>query len=184
MIAKIRQHLPAILLLLSFGSAISLVIYIARHQSEVEAVLRSLGPAGPVISVTLYGLLAFSPVPADPLTLINGALYGPLWGGLVAWFGMTSAAGVEYLIGTWIGDAAEFEERRKKLPFGLGDLPVDSPWFLLGGRLLTGAGSKAVSYLSGIYRISLWRYFWTTALSTLLGAVLFALLGAGLFSFL
>jgi uncharacterized membrane protein YdjX (TVP38/TMEM64 family) len=50
----------------------------------------------------------------------------------------------------------------------------------LGGRLLTSVGSKAVSYLSGIYRVPLWRYVWTSALSTLFGALVFALGGAGL----
>jgi uncharacterized membrane protein YdjX (TVP38/TMEM64 family) len=183
MIAKIRQHLPVLLLILSFGGAVGLVVYIARHREIVEAALQSLGAAGPVISVILYSILAFSPIPADPLTLINGALYGPIWGSLVAWIGMTGAAAVEYLVGTWIGDAAEFEDKRENFPFGLGNLPVDSPWFLLGGRLLTGAGSKIVSYLSGIYRISLWRYFWTSAVSTLFGSVIFTLIGIGLINF-
>ena len=172
--------IPWIVLLLSFGAAIGLVVYIARHQATVKNVIQGLGAAGPLVSILLYGILAVSPVPADPLTLINGAIYGPIWGGLVAWIGMTLAALVEYFVGTRIGDAAEFEKKRKDLPLGLGNLPVDSIFFLLGGRLLTGAGSKAVSYLSGIYRISLWRYIWTTSVSTLFGAFIFALGGAGL----
>jgi uncharacterized membrane protein YdjX (TVP38/TMEM64 family) len=93
---------------------------------------------------------------------------------------MTFAAMVEYFVGTRIGSATEFERKREKLPFGLDELPVDSIPFLLGGRLLTSVGSKAVSYLSGIYRVPLWRYVWTSALSTLFGAVVFALGGAGL----
>jgi len=173
-----------IVLLLSFGAAIGLVVYIARHQATVTNAIQGLGAAGPLVSISLYGILAVSPVPADPLNLISGALYGPIWGGLVAWIGMTLAALVEYFVGTRIGDAAEFEQKRTDLPFGLGKLPVDSIFFLLGGRFATGAGSKAVSYLSGIYRISLWRYIWTTSVSTLLGAFMFALGGAGLLSFL
>jgi uncharacterized membrane protein YdjX (TVP38/TMEM64 family) len=169
-----------IVLLLSFGTALGLVVYIARHQAAVKSLIQGLGAAGPLVSVSLYAILAISPVPAHPLTLINGAIYGPIWGGLVAWIGMTLAATVEYFVGTRIGDAAEFEQKRKNLPLGLGNLPVDSIFFLLGGRLLTGAGSKAVSYLSGIYRISMWRYIWTTSVSTLLGAFMFALGGAGL----
>jgi uncharacterized membrane protein YdjX (TVP38/TMEM64 family) len=43
-------------------------------------------------------------------------------------------------------------------------------------------GSKAVSFLSGIYGVSLWRYTWTTALSTLWGAMLFAFGGFSLLS--
>jgi len=172
-----------IVLILSFGAAIALVIYVARHQETVRELIQGLGIAGPLVSTLLYGILAFSPIPADPLTIINGAVYGSIWGGLVAWTGMNVAALVEYYVGTRIGSAAEFEQRRENLPFGLGKLPVNSVIFLLGGRMLTGAGSKAVSYLSGIYRISLWRYIWTTALSTLFGSFVFALGGAGLLNF-
>jgi uncharacterized membrane protein YdjX (TVP38/TMEM64 family) len=172
------------ILLLSFGLAIGAVIYIARHKTAVENFIRSMGIAGPLVSVGLYAVLGASPLPADPLTLINGAVFGPLWGAFIAWVGTTLAAVVEYYVGTRIANAAEFEERRDDLPFGLGDLPADSVLFLLGGRMLTGAGSKAVSFISGIYRVSLWRYLWTTALSTLLGAVLFALGGFGLLNLL
>ncbi len=169
-----------LIILISFGLAIMMVVYVARHQQMVKAFIRSLGLAGPLAIVVLYAMLGASPVPADPLTLINGAVFGPLLGGLIAWIGTTLAALVEYYIGTRIGDAADFEEKRKDLPLGLGDMPVDSVWFLLGGRMLTSAGSKAVSFLSGIYSVSLWRYTWTTAASTLLGALLFALGGFGL----
>jgi uncharacterized membrane protein YdjX (TVP38/TMEM64 family) len=173
-----------IVLILSFGAAVALLIYIARHQEAVKGFIQGLGIAGPIVSILLYGILAVSPIPADPLTLVNGAVFGPVWGSLIAWTGMNFAAMVEYFVGTRIGSAADFEERRENLPFGLGKLPVNSPLFLLGGRLLTGAGSKVVSYLSGIYRISMWRYLWTTSLSTLFGSLIFALSGAGLLNFL
>lgn len=171
-----------IILLLSFGAAIAAVIFIARNQAQVEVFIASLGPAGPFFIILLYILLSASPIPADSLTLINGALFGPLWGALIAWVGITLSALVEYFIGTRIGSAVDFKERLDDLPFGLGKLPVDSVWFLLGGRMLTGAGSKIVSYLSGIYRVPLFRYIWTTALATLFGAVIFALGGFGLFN--
>jgi uncharacterized membrane protein YdjX (TVP38/TMEM64 family) len=173
-----------IVLLLSFGIAIGLVVYVARHQATVKNLIQGLGAAGPLVSMLLYAILAVSPIPADSLTLINGAIYGPIWGGLIAWIGMNLAALVEYFMGRRIGDAAEFERKRQDLPFGLGNLPVDSILFLLGGRMLTGVGSKGVSYLSGIYRVPLWRYIWTTAVSTLFGAFLFALGGAGLLDLL
>jgi uncharacterized membrane protein YdjX (TVP38/TMEM64 family) len=169
-----------LLIFVSFGLAILLVVYVAGHRQAVEAFIQRLGAAGPVVIVGLYVTLGASPIPSDPLTVINGAIFGPLVGGLLAWLGTTLAALVEYYIGTRIGDAADFEEKRDNLPLGLGQMPVDSVWFLLGGRMLTGAGSKAVSLLSGIYEVSLWRYLWTTALSTLWGAAAYALGGFGL----
>jgi len=172
------------ILLLSFGAAIGVVVLIARHRATVENIIQSLGIAGPIASAALYAVLGASPLPADPLTLINGAVFGPVLGGLIAWVGTTIAAVVEYLVGARIGDVTGFREKREGLPFGLGDLPADSIWFLLGGRMLTGAGSKVVSFVSGIYRVPLGRYLWTTALSTLFGAVLFALGGSSLLNVL
>jgi uncharacterized membrane protein YdjX (TVP38/TMEM64 family) len=173
-----------LLILVSFGLAILLVVYIARHRQAVEGFIKGLGVAGPLAVVGLYITLGASPIPSDPLTVINGAMFGPVVGGLLAWLGTTLAALVEYYIGTKIGDAADFEKKQDDLPLGLGKMPVDSVWFLLGGRMLTGAGSKVVSLLSGIYEVSLWRYLWTTALSTLWGAVVYALGGFGLLKLL
>lgn len=168
----------------SFGVAIFCVYYVARNRDSVEAFIRQLGPAGPLASLALYAVLGLSPVPADPLTLINGAVFGPLGGGALAWAGTTIAALVEYYMGTRIAGAAKFERRRAELPWGLDRLPVESIWFLVGGRTLTGVGSKFVSYMSGIYRVPLRRYLWTTALAMLFGAALFALGGFGLLNIL
>ncbi len=169
-----------IVIALSFVFAIAMVIFIARNRALIEGIIHRLGAFGPILSLVLYAVLGMSPIPADALTLINGAVFGPVWGGLVAWAGTTLAALVEYYMGTRIGSAAEFERRKNELPLGLDKLPVESIWFLIGGRMLTGAGSKIVSFTSGIYRVPLPRYLWTTALTMLFGAVLFALGGFGL----
>lgn len=169
---------------LSFGAAIAAIMLIARNRGTVEAFIRSLGILGPVAVLGLYAVLGLSPIPADPLTMISGAVFGPLGGGLLAWVGMTLAALIEYFMGTRIADAAEFERRKKQLPWGLDQLPVESVWFLIGGRMLTGAGSKVVSFISGMYRISVARYLWTTALAMAFGAALFTLGGFGLLNIL
>lgn len=173
-----------VIVALSFIFAGAAVLQIARNQDFVGGMIRSLGAFGPLASLTLYSLLGMSPIPADPLTLVNGAVFGPIWGGLLAWIGTTLAALVEYFMGARIADAAEFETHKQELPWGLDELPVDSIWFLLGGRMLTGVGSKFVSYASGAYRVAIGRYVWTTALATLFGAALFALGGYGLLNFI
>lgn len=148
--------------------------YIIKHEPELEVLVKHAGALGPLIMIATYGLLGASPVPSEPLTVINGALFGPFLGMMIAGTGNTLAAVVEYFIGSHISSAADFEERRKKLPFGLGKFPADSPLFLIGGRLIPGYGGKVVSVIGGMYGVSLWRYIWTTALPTFIGAALFA----------
>lgn len=177
---KKKKVLSAAVLAISFAAAIIAILVVYQNRSLVQDLIASLGLMGPLMTIGLYAGLAFSPIPADPLTLISGAVYGPVGGMITAWLGMITASIVEYYVGKKIGKVTDFKRTRSELPYGLGDLPVDSVPFLLGGRLLTGAGSKIVSYLSGIFRISFWRYLWTSAVSTLLGSILFSLIGTGI----
>lgn len=162
------------------GLSAGLTLHAARHAGVVEALVARAGAAGPLVMVGLYGLLGASPVPSEPLTVMGGAVFGPLLGTMIAGVGNTLAAVVEYYIGASMGEASDFAEKRKSLPFGLGRLPADSVWFLLGGRLIPGYGAKVVSVIGGVYRVPLWRYIWTTAIPTFAGAALFAYGGASL----
>ena len=175
-----NKWIAVIMLIIIFGAAILVVVMIGQNRTEIEKFISGLGVWGSIMIVVLYTVLSFSPIPADSITLINGALYGPVQGALTAWLGMLAATQVEYFVGQRIGKAADFEKKRSNLPLGLGKLPVDSVLFLLGGRMITGAGSKIVSYLSGMYQINFLRYFWTSAVATLFGPVIFALFGSGL----
>lgn len=169
-------------ILVTFALALVIVIAIARNRAFVENTIRSLGPAGPIISLVIYALLALSPLPADPLTVINGAVFGPLLGPLVAWSGKVLSAYIEYFVGAKLADTADFETYRAQLPPWVAELSPDSIWFLIFGRFITGFGSKAVSYVSGIYGVPLPRYTWTTAITNLIGAAIYALGGYGLVS--
>ena len=84
-----------------------------------------------IISLSLYTLLAATPIPSEPLTLILMTLYRPIVAVLIATIGNTLAALLEFFIGGNIGDLAEFEKWKAKLPFHLGEIPLQSPLFLL-----------------------------------------------------
>ncbi len=159
---------------------LTLALILSRNMDGVRAFLQQSGQIGLLISVGLYGLLGASPIPSEPLTVLLSALYGPLPITIVATFGNLLAALVEYYIGRRIGDVADFEKRRQKLPLGLGRFPANSVVFLIVARFLPGYGAKFISVISGIYKVSLWRYIWTTVLSTLIGAAIIAYGGFGL----
>jgi uncharacterized membrane protein YdjX (TVP38/TMEM64 family) len=159
---------------------LALALFVSRQMEQVRLFIRSSGWWGVIFSLVLYGILGASPVPSEPLTVLISTIYGPLAATLIAGSGNLLAALVEFFIGVKVGDAANFEQRKSKLPFGLGKMKVDSPIFLIGARMLPGYGPKFVSLIAGIYRVSLWRYAWTSAVSTLLGAAVFAYGGSQL----
>ena len=162
------------LIILAFVTSVILVLFIARHSSTIESSLQTVGIFGPIISILLYGVLSITPIPSDPLTVINGAIFGPIAGSFISWLGNNLAAMIEYFIGEKIGMASNFEKNRKKLPFGLGKFPVNSIWFLIFGRFFPEFGGKIVSVTGGLYKVPIWRYIWTAAVANLFGSIIFA----------
>ena len=178
--AKIDRTKLAVVLVVVLVLVLIVILILSRNLDSIRAFLLSSGQIGLVISVGLYGLLGASPIPSEPLTVLLSALYGPFYITIVATLGNLLSALVEYYIGVKIGDASDFEKRREKLPFGLGKFPADSVAFLILARFLPGYGGKFVSVFSGICHVRLWRYTWTTVLSTLIGAAIVAYGGWGL----
>ncbi len=143
-------------------------------MSHVREFIRNSGWIGLGLSLIIYALLGASPIPSEPLTIFIASVFGPFTATFIAGFGNFFAAMVEYYIGFRIGDITSFVERKEKLPLGLGKMPVDSPVFLIVGRQIPGYGNKFVSLAAGVYHVPLITYIWTTLLTTLVGAAVFA----------
>jgi len=164
----------------SFIISLVFIYYVAKNLKNTEEIIRSVGVIGPFVSLGLYTLLSFTPVTTDSLTLINGALFGPLWGSLISWMGNNLAAFAEYYLGKSICAISGFDKNRYKLPFGLNKLPVDSVWFLVFGRLIPGYGGKIVSITGGLCNVPFRRYFWSAVITNLIGSIILAVIGFGL----
>jgi uncharacterized membrane protein YdjX (TVP38/TMEM64 family) len=112
-------------------------------------------------------------IPTAPVTLFIAVLIGPLPAIVISILGNMITALVHYQLGKQIGDVVNFEEKKAKLPFKLGKLPVNSPLFLLIGRGLPG-GPKGFSFVCGAYGVPLFLYVWTTFVTEFIGSVLIA----------
>jgi len=168
---RIISALEIILIGLAFYGAYR---YTSSELAQVKTFILNSGPYGILISTVFLGILGATPIPSEPFTILLSTVYGPFWAMIAASIGTLLSALVEYFISYRIGNAANFEVWRQKLPFGLGKFPVDSPAFLIGARVIPGYGSKFVSLVSGFYRVPLLRYTWTTFVATLLGAAITA----------
>lgn len=159
--------------------------YFVKHDSnQLFAFIRKYQHLSMVLSLVLYTLLGATLIPSEPLTLFLTALYGPLLAALIATVGNTFAALLEFFIGGRLGDVADFEERRARLPFHLNKIPIQSPVFILLARMLPGFGPKFVSVVCGIYKVPLRTYTWTALVSNLLGAAIVVTGGYGLLKLL
>jgi uncharacterized membrane protein YdjX (TVP38/TMEM64 family) len=126
------------------------------------------------------GLLSATPIPTDPIVIINGAIFGPFTGVFVSWMGNNLATLIEYYIGRGLSEVADFEKLKNKMPKFLSRFPADSAWFLFFGRFIPQFGGKIVSLVGGFYRVPLPKYLLTAAASNLLGSSILAIGGYSL----
>lgn len=136
-----------------------------------------------LISIVAYILFGLTFIPTFPLTIMIAVTIGPLQAALIAGFGNTVAAFWGYLFGKSVGDIMAFEEKKSKLPFGLGKLPIKSPLFMLAARSVP-AGSRAYSMVCGAYEVPIPTYLWTTSLMFFLNSAFLSYGGAKLLNLL
>lgn len=136
-----------------------------------------------LISLLIYISFGLTFLPSIPLTLFIAVLIGPLQATIVATAGNTIAALLEYQVGKTIGDAVDFEGIKSKLPFGLGKLPIHSPYFLLAARSIP-AGTRGFSVVCGAYQVPIVSYLWTTSTMYFFSSLFLAYGGAELIKFI
>jgi uncharacterized membrane protein YdjX (TVP38/TMEM64 family) len=154
--------------------------FVVEDMSEIRGFIRTRGWIGLVVAVPVYAALGATIVPSEPLTLLITSIFGPFIATAVAGLGNIFGALLEYWIGGHIGNATDFVQRKERLPWGLGKLPMTSPVLLIFGRMIPGYGAKLISLLSGIYRVPVGLFLWTSALQTVLGAATTSFAGYGL----
>ena len=160
--------------ILVLGSTVIFCIILIFIPSQVLVPIKRMvvnsGSFGILICISLLGILGISPIPSEPITVFITGIFGPFLAMIITWLGNLFSALLEYGIGINMREITDFEKIRQNLPFNLSALPIDSPLFLIAGRMVPGVGPKVVSLVSGIYRVPIRRYIWTTMLANIFGA--------------
>jgi uncharacterized membrane protein YdjX (TVP38/TMEM64 family) len=172
---KIVKYLPLVIIIIG-----AIILAINFDISKLKGLLEKYEKFGIIICLFTYVILGLTVIPSEPVSILVLAWKGPAVAILLATIGNTLAAIVEFFIGGGIGDLANFEKKKEKLPFHLGKLPINSPAFLLLARMLPGFGPKFVSIVSGVYQVPMFTYLWTTIVANMLGAAVIVLGGSGL----
>jgi uncharacterized membrane protein YdjX (TVP38/TMEM64 family) len=172
---KWRKILPYALLALA-----AILIVANSTPDELRFLLEKSGNFGLVICLFAYLLLGLTPIPTALITLFVATWKGPIAATILASAGSTLSACVDYYVGGSISVPSDFEKKKEMLPFHLGCLPMDSPEFLLFARMLPAFGPKFTGIVSGMFKVPLLTYLWTTLAVNLLGAALLAFGGFGI----
>lgn len=141
-------------------------------RSEITKFIHQSGDLAPYIATTLLAVLGPTPIATDPILILMAISYGPIVGVIVGTIGNTLAMFFEYFVGYKLQKEYKPKIPKNRLTKWLYQLPIESPWFLLLGRMIPGYGSKVISLIAGSYKINLKLYLWTSFLSALFGAII------------
>ena len=179
--------------LVGIGLALVVVIVIARLTGVTEYVsldnlgrlrdwIDGFGVLAPIVFVVIYVVAVVAFLPATPLTLLAGLVFGAGWGTLWTWIGATIGATLAFLIGRYaarglVENWTANNERVQKLDKGV----EEQGWrILLVTRLVPLFPFNLQNYAYGITKIGFGTYVLLTAVCILPGVIVYAFAGGSL----
>jgi len=145
--------------------------------AALENWVNSAGTAGPLLFMAIYALVTVLFLPGSVITLVGGALFGPVWGTLWNLTGATIGASLAFLIARYLG--ADWVARRagpriKQLDEGV----TAEGWrFVAFVRLVPLFPFNLLNYALGLTRIPFLAYVLATWVFMLPGAIAYTWLG-------
>ncbi|MFL6332181.1 MAG: TVP38/TMEM64 family protein [Pyrinomonadaceae bacterium] len=142
------------------------------------AVLQRAGAWAPVLFVLCYAVGVSLLLPATPLNLLAGAVFGPVAGTLLTSAGALVGAVVNFALARSVGRRGGADRLTQKWPTVGGELRRGGAWYVFAMRLLPVIPYGVVSYAAGVSPIRFRDYFWSSLPGTVLGILPFVLIGS------
>ena len=146
-----------------FLTSFFLAAFVVRYKTNVEAMLSTIGPfvAYP-LAIVLFTVVASAPFSVtDALAIMNGVIFGPVWGSVVNAIGLVFAAMVGYAIARRTSHLLDLHNNIERLPGWIKRFKVGSPPFLLTLRIIPGLGGTLATQIAAAYKIPLFVHVWT-----------------------
>ncbi len=151
---------------------------LARVRTAIEA----YGAWGPLLYVGGYVVAELLFVPALPLTLLGGLVFGPVWGTVYTWIAATLAAALAFLIARHLARDTVERWRARRPRVARIDAAVERHgWrILMVTRLVPLFPFNLQNFAYGLTRIPFWTYVGVSAVFMLPGTIAFTLAGGAL----
>jgi len=165
----------AIALLAAIGLA--LLFRDRLDPAALEAWVAGAGAAGPLLFIVIYALATVLFLPGAALTLVGGALFGPVAGTLYNLTGATVGAVIAFLAARHL--AADWVRQRAgpRLDGIMGGVATEGWRFVAFTRLVPLFPFNLLNYVLGLTRIPLVAYALATAVFMPPGAIVYTYLG-------
>jgi uncharacterized membrane protein YdjX (TVP38/TMEM64 family) len=147
---------------------------------DIGAWMEAIGWWAYLIAPLVMAGVAILPIPAEAPAMINGALFGPIAGTVVTWVGAMAGAMASFEIARALGRPAAERVLSSAALERADRVVLRAGWGgLLLARFLPLIAFTALNWGAGLTQIRRWRFFWTTAIGIVPGAIVFTASGWG-----
>ena len=153
------RRLEAVVILVA---SFALAAFVVSHRPGVELVLARLGWLAMPLAVVVFAIVASAPFSVtDALAIMNGVLFGPLWGSLVNAAGLVLAAVIGYMVALRTSSAFNVRAAVERLPPWARRFKIGSPMFLIVVRIIPGLGGTIATQTAAGLRVPIIRQIYT-----------------------
>jgi uncharacterized membrane protein YdjX (TVP38/TMEM64 family) len=146
----------------TLAASFALAAYVVSHRHLVEQVLAQIGPFAMPLAVLVFAVVASAPFSVtDALAIMNGVLFGPVWGSIINAIGLVLAAIIGYLIALRTSAAFDVKKNVERLPPWARHFKIGSPMFLIVIRVIPGLGGTIATQPAAALRVPIFRQVYT-----------------------
>jgi uncharacterized membrane protein YdjX (TVP38/TMEM64 family) len=140
----------------------ALAAAVVAHRPWVEHALGAIGPFAMPLAMVVFGLVASAPFSVtDALAVMNGVLFGPVWGSVVNAIGLVLGAVIGYMVAIRTSAAFDVKRRVERLPSWARHFQIGSPMFLICVRIIPGLGGTLATQTAAALRVPIFRQVYT-----------------------
>ena len=145
-----------------FLASFALAAFVVANKSQVEHRLTTLGVFAMPLAIVILAIVASAPFSVtDALAIMNGVLFGPLWGSVVNALGIVLAAIIGYVVALRTSALLDIESQVARLPGWARRFKIGSPMFLIVVRVIPGLGGTIATQTAAALRVPIFRQVYT-----------------------
>lgn len=130
------------------------------------------------VATAIFAVVASAPFSVtDALAIMNGAIFGPLWGSVINAVGIVIAAAIGYWINRHASNLLDLDAALARLPSWVKRFRIGSPMFLIVVRVIPGFGGTVATASAAAFRVPIWIHIFTMSIVAIPLCTILAIFG-------